>query len=137
MSVDAFPPPPHLDREGNRQPELHYWPVTLLDSADRNAGWPGVTLRKARRTRAAFVQSRVKEAIETARAAARKIVTAGETGAAEIDLQAIHTARTDFLDLDSDTHEVAAPSVGARTIDLAPSDEISAPIAPSVPALEQ
>jgi hypothetical protein len=72
-----------------------------------------VALLKARRTRATFVQGRVKEAIETARAAARKIVTAGGTGATEIDLQAIHTARTDFLDLDSDTHEVAAPSVGA------------------------
>lgn len=65
---------------------------------------------------------RIKDVIDTARKAARDIVKAAETGAAEIDLQAIKKlkeARTSFLDLDGET-EVAEPMHGARAIDLMP-----------------
>jgi hypothetical protein len=82
--------------------------------------------------------AKVQDVIDTARAAARKIAAAGEQSAVEIDLQAIqaiHTARTDFLDLDSEEKEVAPPSVDARAIDLAPSDEITT-AAPAMPVLE-
>ena len=69
---------------------------------------------------------KVKDAVEVARAAARKIVKAGEQAAAEIDLAAVRSiaaARTAFLDLD-DAPEVAAHGAeAARELDLSPDDE--------------
>lgn len=68
-------------------------------------------------------RERVAAAIKAARAAARKIVKAGEQAAQEIDLQtikAIAKARTAFLDLD-ESSAVAAPAAEERAIDL-PSD---------------
>jgi len=83
--------------------------------------------------------ARIQGAIDSARAAARKIVTASEQGAAEIDLQAIKNiseSRMAFLDIDDTQHEMEAPSIEGRAIDLAPSDEITLPTPASVPALE-
>lgn len=76
--------------------------------------------------------SRVSEAIEAARTAARKIVKAGEQGAVEIDLvtiRQIEEARTAFLDLDEE-NEIAAPQVDGRALDLAPEIEIGQPVEP-------
>ena len=64
--------------------------------------------------------SRVRVAIELARAAAKKIVSAGEQAAVEVDrgtIARIEEARTAFLDLD-DAKEIAAPVVSGRAIDL-------------------
>jgi hypothetical protein len=72
-------------------------------------------------------QERVKIAVDTARAAARRIVKAGETAAIEIDAAAvakITSARTAFLDLDETEAEaepfsVAIPEAApARALDL-------------------
>jgi len=67
--------------------------------------------------------SRIQVAIDAARSAARQIVKAGETGAAEIDRRAIRActeARTLFLDMD-DAAELQAPVAQARGgIDLEP-----------------
>lgn len=74
-------------------------------------------------------QERVAEAVEAARAAARKIVKAGEQAAQEIDVQAIRAiaeARTAFLDLEG-TDEVAAPVEEGRALDLAPAETIAVP----------
>lgn len=65
-------------------------------------------------------QARVRTAIDAARAAATKIVKAGEQSAQEIDLQAVRTiteARTAFLDLDPEV-ELKAPTFEARALDL-------------------
>jgi len=73
--------------------------------------------------------ARIQLAIEAARSSARKIVQAGETAAAEIDLRAIRTvaeSRTAFLDLD-EAKEVAAPKQEARALDLAPETKVKAP----------
>ncbi len=67
-------------------------------------------------------QARVQDAVDAARATARKIVKAGETVAQEIDTQTIALlARTQaaFLDLDIGG-DVAAPEAEARAIDLEP-----------------
>lgn len=82
-------------------------------------------------------QGRVKDAIEAARSAARKIVAAGEQGAVEIDaqtLRAIAEARTAFLDLDG-TDEVDAPVDNGRALDLAPTEEIKVSV-PTAAAIE-
>jgi vacuolar-type H+-ATPase subunit H len=76
-------------------------------------------------------QARIGDAIEAARAAARKIVKAGEQAAQEIDqrnVQRITEARTAFLDLDP-AAEVAAPVEEARALDFEPTPERT--IAPS------
>lgn len=68
------------------------------------------------------VQARITIAIEAARAAAKKIVKAGEQAAQEIDtgaIRAITESRTAFLDLDGDT-EVAAPAAEGRAVDFTP-----------------
>jgi inorganic triphosphatase YgiF len=65
---------------------------------------------------------RIQMAIDAARSSARKIVQAGETAAAEIDLRAIRKvteARTAFLDMD-EAKDVAAPKHQAPALDLAP-----------------
>jgi len=88
---------------------------------------------------------RVQVAIDAARAAARKLVKAGEQAAAEIDqatLQAVASARTAFLDLDTaapstEPAEPMAPE--ARALDLEPvPPEVAGPAiaAPGVPQLE-
>jgi hypothetical protein len=56
------------------------------------------------------------------RSSARQIVKAGETAAAEIDLNALRTvtnARTAFLDID-EAKPVAKPKVKANALDFAP-----------------
>jgi hypothetical protein len=66
-------------------------------------------------------EARVKIAIETAREAARKIVKAGETAAAEIDLSAVRKItemRTTFLDLDDVDTQTRKPVSVGRAIDL-------------------
>ncbi len=71
-------------------------------------------------------QSKVQDAIDIARAAARKIVSAGEQVATEIDREAIAAiakTRTAFLDLDS-ISDVAAPAAEGRGVDFAPVEEI-------------
>lgn len=68
-------------------------------------------------------EARVRIAIDTARAAAKKIVAAGEAAAVEVDKVAVRKItdqRTAFLDL-RDIDEVAAPSAEGRAIDLTPS----------------
>lgn len=68
---------------------------------------------------------RLTAAIEAARAAARKIVKAGEAAAKEVDQEVLKTlkaSRTAFLDIDHDDQEEAAPikpaQAKARAIDL-------------------
>lgn len=73
-------------------------------------------------------QERVSVAIDTARAAARKIVKAGETLAKEIDSQAIQAlarTRAAFLDFD-EAGEIVIPAAEARGVDFAP-EEVAAP----------
>lgn len=68
-------------------------------------------------------------AIEEARAAASKIVAAGEQAAAEVDRAAIariEEARTAFLDLDDEV-SIAAPVVDQRAVDLMPAAEVRKP----------
>jgi hypothetical protein len=77
-------------------------------------------------------QTRIQVAIETARAAARKIVKAGEQAAQEIDqrtIQRIAEARTAFLDLDP-AAEIPAPAAEARALDFEPMSEIKSAPAP-------
>jgi hypothetical protein len=65
---------------------------------------------------------RIQMAVDAARTSARKIVKAGETAAAEVDLRAIRAvteARTAFLDLD-EALEIAAPQHRAPALDLDP-----------------
>lgn len=72
---------------------------------------------------------KVKGAIEAARAAARKIVKAGEQAAVEVDKEAVKkitAARTAFLDLDESEVLATKPAktkTEARALDLAPEDE--------------
>jgi len=68
-------------------------------------------------------QERITDAIDKARAAAKKIVKAGEQAAQEIDrgtIRQLADARTAFLDLDTANTQVAKPQAAARAIDLAP-----------------
>lgn len=70
----------------------------------------------------AEAQTRVQMAVEQAREAAKKIVKAGEQGAAEIDLVAIRKItelRSSFLDLD-DAAPMATPTAPGIAIDLSP-----------------
>jgi hypothetical protein len=65
---------------------------------------------------------RIQEAIAAARGAARRIVSAGEQAAEEIDQGTILTltqARTAFLDLD-ESGEIGAPIAEGRALDLMP-----------------
>jgi hypothetical protein len=67
-------------------------------------------------------KERVQAAIDVARKAARQIVSAGETGAAEIDRAAIRKvmeSRTAFLDLE-DSSEMEAPTQTSRPVDFEP-----------------
>lgn len=66
--------------------------------------------------------ARIQIAIEAARTAARRIVQAGEQGAAMIDtfsLRKITESRTAFLDLDP-VNDVAVPATEGRALDLSP-----------------
>jgi hypothetical protein len=66
-------------------------------------------------------QGRMKVAIETVRAAARKIVKGGDAAAIEIDrttLQTIAFARTSFLDTDMPAVATSAPEHEARALDF-------------------
>lgn len=70
-------------------------------------------------------RERIKVAVDTARAAARKIVKAGEAAALDIDeasIRKITEARGAFLDLDPGT-ELGEATVEARALDLAPADD--------------
>jgi hypothetical protein len=76
-------------------------------------------------------QARVAQAIDAARAAARKIVKAGEQAAVEVDRRAVQSlleARTAFLDLD-EAKQPAAPDMTGRALDLEPAP----PTQPTVP----
>lgn len=82
-------------------------------------------------------QARIALAIETARNAAKKIVSAGEAAAVEVDTKALRTLkeqRVAFLDLD-EAGEVQAPTVQGRAVDFTPTDTIKAP-APKAAAVE-
>lgn len=75
--------------------------------------------------------ARVQDAIDAARAAARKIVKAGETASVEIDktvLTTIAAARTAFLDLDGDASPIAAPAGESRAVDLEPAEVTFQPL---------
>jgi hypothetical protein len=64
--------------------------------------------------------SRANEAIANARAAARKLVKAGEAASVAIDgalMQSLAEARTSFLDVDAKPAEVAAPEAETRAIE--------------------
>jgi hypothetical protein len=77
-------------------------------------------------------QASIESAVEIARAAARKIVKAGEQAAEEIDQQTIRRlaeARTAFLDLDP-VGDVATPPVDGRALDFEPLAEIAPAPAP-------
>ena len=88
---------------------------------------------------------RVQTAITTARAAARKIVEAGEQAAQEVDrvsIRKISEMRTAFLDIDdakiddSEDHQVAMPAAEARAIDLVPGETAAAPAPAAAPQIE-
>lgn len=69
------------------------------------------------------MQTRVKDAIDSARKVAREIVKAGEQAAVEIDknaLEKIKDARTAFLDIDMADAEIAVPQHDARAVDFEP-----------------
>lgn len=69
--------------------------------------------------------ARIQIAIDTARATAKKIVQAGEEGAAEIDRAAIKKiteSRTAFLDLDGGG-DISTPRATGRALDLSPDVE--------------
>jgi uncharacterized protein with ACT and thioredoxin-like domain len=70
-------------------------------------------------------QARIQIAIDAARASAREIVRAGETGAKAIDkatIRKITEQRTAFLDLDGAT-EIAKPVGKSRAVDFTPEDD--------------
>jgi len=76
-------------------------------------------------------KERVREAIATARSAARKIAKAGESAAVEIDRSAIRRvqeARSAFLDID-EAQEVAMPQAAEQELDLTPETTPLKPIA--------
>lgn len=82
---------------------------------------------------------RLEKAIDTARAAARTLVKAGEQAAVQIDyaaIKAITESRTAFLDLD-EAREMQAPAVTGRALDLetTPAPTIKTDAAP-VPQLD-
>lgn len=69
---------------------------------------------------------KVEEAVAVARAAAKKIVKAGETAAQEVDRAAIAkimASRTMFLDLDEVVALVDTPAAESRGVDLDPDTE--------------
>lgn len=69
-------------------------------------------------------QVRIQGAIDAARETARKIVKAGEQAGMEIDkatLVTLETARTAFLDLDSDESSIGMPEAESRPVDFMPS----------------
>lgn len=68
-------------------------------------------------------QARVQIAIESARAAAKKIVAAGEAAAVEVDqlaMRRITEQRTAFLDLDDAFDTVSVQEAPARSLDFVP-----------------
>lgn len=69
---------------------------------------------------------RVREAVDTVRSAARRMVKAGDQAAQAIDtasLAAIASARTAFLDLDDAPVTSIAMAIAARAIDFDPTDQ--------------
>lgn len=87
----------------------------------------------------AEASGKVEEAIKVARSAARQIVKAAETGAAQVDqavLTKIRASRTAFLDMGEAT-EIATPEHVGRAIDLE-AEPLPIAAAPAVapPALE-
>lgn len=86
--------------------------------------------------------SRVQDAVEAARRAASRYVQAGEAAALEIDtvaLRSLATARTAFLDIESDTStEVAEVAAEARGVDFETIEPIETitPTAATVPQFE-
>lgn len=84
-------------------------------------------------------QTRVKMAIEAARAAARQLVKAGDQAAEVVntsELRKITEARTAFLDIDQDAIEIAAPTAETRAIDLEPVAAMATPIAAQAAVVE-
>ena len=78
-------------------------------------------------------KEQVQAAIDLARKAARQIVQAGETGAAEVDrvtINRIQEARTAFLDLDDDGVEIESTVPVGRGLDLEP-DAVEIKTAPA------
>jgi hypothetical protein len=101
--------------------------------ADMTEGLQNLDVKKIREAAAkaksvgqmlsAEATARVQVAIDTARAAAKDIVKAGEQAAVEVDRAAIRKIaeqRTLFLDLDDEGKEIGAPKPEGRTLDLAP-----------------
>lgn len=82
-------------------------------------------------------QVRIQDAIDAARSAARKIVSAGEQAAIAVDheaVKALREARTAFLDIDTPEAAFVAPEAQARAIDLGEDDrEISAQVQQPLP----
>lgn len=69
----------------------------------------------------ADAQVRLELAIKAVRENAKKIVEAGDTGAAAIDrrtIEALTETRTAFLDLDEPTEQVSQPAAEGRAVDL-------------------
>jgi hypothetical protein len=82
---------------------------------------------------------KVKQAIDVARAGAKRIGKSAELAATEIDkatLDVIARSRTAFLDL-TDGAEISEPTHNARSVALAPDDapEMVAPTMPSLATL--
>lgn len=81
---------------------------------------------------------RLQKAIDAARSAARQIVKAGETAAAEIDqraIRAIMESRTAFLDF-SEAQEIQDPTVTGRALDMEPTPVETAPALVAAPQFE-
>lgn len=74
-------------------------------------------------------QAQIQIAVDAARSTARRIVSAGEQAAQEIDrrtLQTLAETRTAFLDIDQEQREIAAPAVTARALDLPAAASVAA-----------
>lgn len=70
--------------------------------------------------------ARVQVAIDVARNSARRIVSAGDAAANEVDaytMQRLKEARTAFIDLEDEIKEVRAPQQQGRAIDFDPSND--------------
>ena len=84
----------------------------------------------------AEASEKVEEAIKVARSAARQIVKAAETGAAQVDqavLTKIRASRTAFLDYSDADTEIATPEHVGRAIDLAPDEAEIEPVVSADP----
>lgn len=83
-------------------------------------------------------QARVQIAVDAARAAAKKIVAAGDQAAKEIDratIRKITEMRTAFLDLD-EAKAIEAPAAEQRALDLTPSSVTVPVVPPGTPTIE-